>query len=63
MYNRRSKNWNNFALGVLVLLLPFLALPDNLAKWIYAACGFLIALFSLAQVGPSNHDQTSPPAL
>lgn len=65
MYNRRYKNWNNFALGLVVMALPLLAIPERLTSWAYIVLGFLIAVFSLAQVGASGtHDQPpSPPAL
>jgi VIT1/CCC1 family predicted Fe2+/Mn2+ transporter len=62
MYNRRYKNWNNFALGILVMIVPLLALPERLATMLLVVFGFFIALFSLAQVGSPSHDQT-PPAL
>ncbi|MCC6290626.1 hypothetical protein IT398_00960 [Candidatus Nomurabacteria bacterium] len=56
MNNRENKNWNNFALGVLVMILPLLALPQELTKFLIIALGFFIALFSLAQFGPQSSD-------
>lgn len=65
MNNRRYKNWNNFALGLLVMILPLLSLPASLKNLLFAASGFFIALFSLARVGAVNNEQNeqkTPPA-
>lgn len=67
MYNRENKNWNNFALGILVMILPLLALPDRLTDLMLVALGFFIALFSLARIGRAPHheaeDITTPPTV
>ena len=66
MYNREFKNWNNFALGILVMILPLLALPDRLTDLILVALGFFIALFSLARVGRATHheeENIAPPTV
>ena len=67
MHNREDKNWNNFALGALVMILPLLALPQKLVNLLIVALGFFIALFSLARTGtnPSARDDQSqkPPTV
>lgn len=63
MHNRTHKNWNNFALGLLVMILPLISLPEGLKQPLLIAAGFFIALFSLARVGGANesdhHDISS----
>lgn len=61
MYNRENKNWNNFALGILVMLIPLLALPERLSDILLVAIGFFIVLFSLARVGGKHYDEKVPP--
>jgi len=51
MINEAHKNWNNFFLGLSVVILPWLGLPLGLKKVIFVILGLLIALFSLARVG------------
>lgn len=60
MYNREHKNWNNFTLGILVMILPLLALPQKLTNLLLMALGFFIALFSLARVRDNHHDNQTP---
>ncbi len=57
MHNREDKNWNNFALGALVMILPLLALPQKLVNLLIVALGFFIALFSLARTGPNQPEK------
>lgn len=66
MHNRERKNWNSFALGVLVMILPLLALPQKLINLLLIALGFFIALFALARFEPPanltnlNNDENPP---
>lgn len=65
MHNRTQKNWNNFALGLLVMVLPLLSLPSWLTKPTFILAGFFVALFSLARVGGSggsDYSNASPSA-
>ena len=48
MHNREHKNWNNFVLGLLVAIVPFLGVPLALKEIFLVITGLLIALFSLA---------------
>jgi hypothetical protein len=52
MENQQYKNWNNFFLGLVVVVVPWLGLPLGLKKIIFVILGLLIALFSLARVQP-----------
>ena len=61
MYNRENKNWNNFALGLLVMILPLLAIPERLADILLVASGFFIVLFSLARVSSRRYEEKVPP--
>ncbi len=51
MINKEIKNWNNFFLGLLVAVLPFLGLPLFVKNVIFIILGLLIAVFSLARLG------------
>ena len=44
------KNWNNFVLGLLVAILPWLGLPISWKLIIFSILGLFIALFSLAGI-------------
>lgn len=63
MSNRSHKNWNNFALGLFVMILPLLAVPQGLKTLLFVAAGFFIALFSLARLGygPEEDNHVAPP--
>ncbi|MEA1929478.1 MAG: hypothetical protein U9M92_01115 [Patescibacteria group bacterium] len=50
MHNKGFKNWNNFFLGLVIVLLPWLSLPKNLKAGLISFLGLLIALFSLARL-------------
>ncbi len=50
MYNQEAKNWNNFFLGLLVVILPWLSLPEKLRAGLISFLALLIVLFSLARV-------------
>ena len=50
MVNKEAKNWNNFFLGLVVAVLPFLGLPGGFKKWLFLLAGILIALFSFARL-------------
>ena len=50
MQNERYKNWNNFFLGLVVVVVPWLGLPLGFKKVILVIVGLLVALFSLARV-------------
>ena len=50
MINREHKNWNNFWLGLVVVVLPFLGLPLGFKKIVLALAGLLVMLFSLARL-------------
>lgn len=52
MQNEKYKNWNNFSLGLLVVVVPWLGLPQGLINILLVVFGLLIALFSLARVKP-----------
>ncbi len=52
MENQQYKNWNNFFLGLVVVIVPWLGLPLGFKKIIFVIVGLLIALFSLARVEP-----------
>jgi TRAP-type C4-dicarboxylate transport system permease small subunit len=52
MQNEKDKNWNNFFLGLLVVIVPWLGLPQGLINVLLVVFGLLIALFSLARVRP-----------
>lgn len=51
MENLEYKNWNNFFLGLLVALLPWLGFPLTFKNALWTVLGILIALFSLARLG------------
>ncbi len=61
MYNHEYKNWNNFALGLLVMIFPLLGLPDRLTDLVLVALGFFIVLFSLARVGRARRYEVQDP--
>lgn len=50
MHNKETKNWNNFFLGLLVVILPWLSLPEKLQAGIISFLALLIMLFSLANI-------------
>lgn len=50
MRDAETKNWNNFFLGLLVAILPFIGIPFSVKKIIFLILGLLIALFSLARL-------------
>lgn len=51
MHNKIAKNWNNFFLGLLVAIVPFIGIPFSIKQIILLVLGLLIALFSLARLG------------
>jgi len=59
MHNQETKNWNNFFLGLLVVILPWLSLPEKLQVGIISFLALLIVLFSLARV---RGRRPAPPA-
>lgn len=59
MINREIKNWNNFYLGLVVAILPFIGIPLVIKDILFLALGLLIALFSLARLSrPPASDTT-----
>lgn len=64
MENKVSRNWNNFFLGLVVAVLPWLAIPLGFKNVVFTILGLLIALFSLANplarrlITPESHDST-----
>lgn len=64
--NTGKRNWNNFFLGLLVTLSPWLGLPVNFKNFTLTIAGFLIMLFSLARLDSSarqarHRSATVPP--
>ena len=57
-----KRNWNNFFLGLLVALSPWLGLPVNFKNFTLSIAGFLIMLFSLARLDSSARQaRLNPP--
>lgn len=50
MINLEAKNWNNFYLGLVVAVLPFIGIPLAIKQVLFLVFGLLIALFSLARL-------------
>lgn len=46
------RNWNNFALGLFVALVPLLGIPGVIKTILLVVVGLLIALFSLVRFTP-----------
>ncbi len=44
------RNWNNFFLGLVVVLTPWLGLPVNFKNFFLSIIGLLISLFALARL-------------
>lgn len=66
MRNNEVKNWNNFFLGLLIVLLPFLGLPGWLKEILFVAFGLLVMLFSLANLRrfqPADRETSRPAAV
>ncbi len=57
MHNREAKNWNNFSLGLVIMILPFLGLPLTWKNILFVIIGLLVCLFSLANVRRRPDDQ------
>lgn len=61
MVNREIKNWNNFYLGLAVVVVALIGIPLIFKQLALVVLGLLIALFSLARPGrlatPSSADQ------
>lgn len=57
MTNAATKNWNNFFLGLVVAILPFLGLPISIKNIVFLVAGLLIAFFSLARLGSRHEPQ------
>ena len=51
MTKLEAKNWNNFYLGLVVAILPFVGIPLTIKQILFLVLGLLIALFSLARLG------------
>lgn len=49
MYNEQAKNWNNFYLGLAVVVVSLLGIPLVYKKLALVILGLFIALFSLAR--------------
>ena len=60
MENEKYKNWNNFFLGLLVVVVPWLGWPRGLINILLVIFGLLIALFSLARVKPRQPKPSLP---
>lgn len=60
MHNQEDKNWNNFFLGLLVVILPWLSLPEKLQAGMISFLALLIVIFSLARVGGRSRLTSSP---
>lgn len=54
MTNLEAKNWNNFYLGLVVAVLPFIGVPASIKQVLFLVLGLLIALFSLARLNRSS---------
>jgi hypothetical protein len=54
MRNTETKNWNNFFLGLVVAVFPFVGVPLLFKQIVLLVLGLLIALFSLARLGRSS---------
>ncbi len=59
MINKEAKNWNNFFLGLLVAIIPFIGIPLSAKKITLLIIGLLIALFSLARLDRSKRGHES----
>ena len=64
MDNRADKNWNNFFLGLVVVVWPWLGLPASWKSVGLVILGVLIMLFALARFGRQRtnvgDEQTAP---
>ena len=63
MHNQENKNWNNFFLGLVVVVLPWLSIPEKLKAGAISFLAMLIVLFSLARVGgqrPAKNPEIKP---
>jgi hypothetical protein len=67
MENKVWRNWNNFFLGLVVALLPWLGVPQVIKNVAFLIIGLLITLFSLVNplarrtmVSDPPHDTTTP---
>jgi len=63
MQNEKYKNWNNFFLGLLVVVVPWLGLPQGLINILLVVFGLLIALFSLARIKPRQPKNEPTPTV
>ena len=63
MKRRTWAHTNNALLGLLVVVLPFLGLPESIKTILFVIFGLLIILFSLAGgVNQPDHNATPPQA-
>lgn len=51
------RNWNNFALGIFVAIVPWLGIPGVIKTILLVVAGLLIAVFSLVRLAPAVSSQ------